>query len=196
MRKLFLLICLLLNIFNSYKQIAKDPKPKQLVNDTIIYSFLNEGFSSKNIIFKDCDVVLSRDLIPSPRTLDKSDSLEIAKQKIFSKYDLDFIFKQAKYIPCFRLNPKQLTRKRIEVIDISKAFGKNGSFNHKYEKELHEKYHCLGFLMMPLFSLDKKTAVINISYICGPLWGAGGTYIYHKLNNKWILIATLSDWVS
>jgi len=48
----------------------------------------------------------------------------------------------------------------------------------------------------PLFSIDKEVVIIRISYFCGGLCGNGGTYVYKKENNIWLLKFTLSEWIS
>jgi len=60
------------------------------------------------------------------------------------------------------------------------------------------KYGSGGFcsISIPLFSLKYDILIVKFSYSCGPLCGSGGTYIFKKMNNKWIKIYNFHKWIS
>lgn len=83
------------------------------------------------------------------------------------------------YIPVKRF----WTNKRIQK-EISKAWER---FESKFEKEEKDFIR----LSTPVFSEDKKYALISIHNL-----GRGRSYIYKKLNGKWIKIADYDWWIA
>lgn len=168
--------------------------PKQIVGDRTIYDFLNSIIKDGSPHFKYCDDIMDREFLPY--FLTKSGSLEIMKlDSIFTKRDIDFIFKQAGYSSYFKFDQKYISKNIIEL-DTLKSFTENLDVKHEYWNSIHDQYGTICFVKMPLFSFDKQTAILETGSSCGGLCGEGGMYIYKKVNDKWILIKVLSEWVS
>lgn len=177
------------------KQVIKYVKPKQLVDDQTIYEFLNYNFEHKDPAFFDCENIINQEWYPCFFT--HEDSLALIKMDtIFTKADTDFIFRQAEYVQYFNLNQTLLPNKNIIKIDTTKAYNNDREIRGVYYEELYKKHGPLCTIKMPLFSVDRKTVYISTGLTCGTLCGAGATYIYRKVNGKWILIKTLNEWVS
>lgn len=75
------------------------------------------------------------------------------------------------------------TNKKIQK-EIAKAWER---FESKFETEEKDFIQ----LSMPVFSDDKKYAVISINNL-----GHGCSYIYKNINGKWIIIAEYNRWIS
>lgn len=177
------------------KSIDLTPKygVKQLVPDKTIYEFINSCITSDTSYFKRCKTIIGREQLPPFST--KRDSLQIIQaDSIFTKEDADFIFKQARFSTNFKLSERKLTQVRTVILPgFDEAFGKD---RHKFWSNLLKE--CGGYCSssMPLFSVDRKTAIIRLSYTCGTLCAYGGQYIYKKVNGKWKCIAIWNEWVS
>lgn len=192
---LTILSCNYENRVHQNKENTQNLKPKQLVDDKTIYEFLNYNFIHKDSAFLDCDYIIDHEWLPYFFT--HEDSLALIKMDtIFTKGDIGFIFKQANYVRYFKLKQSKLPSKNVIKIDTIKFFNNNNEIRSAYLDELHKKYGALCTIKMPLFSIDRKTVYISTGLTCGTLCGAGGTYIYRKVNGKWILIKTLNEWVS
>ena len=168
-----------------------EAKQVQLVDDKTIYDFLN------SVIVTDSSYKYSKTIVGSLGFLwlEKSDSLQLLKaDTIFSKEDVHFIFKQARMKHFYNINKNELCQgKNVIYLDEKKVFGNGKS---EYWSELHEKHGSMYTMTMPVFSLDRKTAMISTSHHCGFHCGTGATYIYKKFNYRWQLIAVWNKWVS
>ena len=52
------------------------------------------------------------------------------------------------------------------------------------------------YYSLPLFSLDKKYAIIKRTYNCGSLCAYGGVFIYQRIEgNSWQLVTILNGWM-
>ena len=175
------------------KRLDTDPAAKQLIDDVTIYEFINSFIAADTMYLKRCNTIVGRHHLPM--FMDKSDSLQISNtDTLFTKRDVDFIFKQARYSQLFKVDQRKLTQKKHVILpEICEVFGDDHS---EYWDNVHKQYGALCFVSMPLFSLDRKTALIGISYSNSIFNGFGGRYIYRKVKGKWVLIASLSEWVS
>ena len=55
--------------------------------------------------------------------------------------------------------------------------------------------HIVYRYSLPLFSHDRKYAIVIKTFYCGMLCGGGGYYIYRKTNdNNWSLVKTINEW--
>lgn len=168
------------------KSVQNLEKPKMLVDKKTVYEFLNYNLSSENYIFKNCKSVLNRDPLPY---FSESDSIAITKMdSIFSRKDIDFIFKQSKFSKYFSIEKEYLKGIEIVELDTIKAFSNDKLIRNAYWYETNNKYFNLCTTNIPLFSLDKQIAIIKIG--CDSQWG---TFVYRKENGKWKLIATISS---
>lgn len=174
----------------------KNSTPKQLVDDETIYEFLNSctfSDSSKH----GCKTYVRK--VYSLSSFQKRlDSLNIIKaDSLFSEKDIEFIFKQDKYTPFFELSKNRIPKnKNLIDHDTTKILSKNWEVKNKYLNNLFKENGSICFVGLPLFSCDRKIAIVNTSIFCGRLCGAGGTYIYRKTDKGWVLIVSLNEWIS
>jgi hypothetical protein len=193
----FFFVSLLFSFLGCKKDLFSNPdihseaKQEQLVDDKTIYEFLN------SVIVTDSSYKYSNTVVGSIGSLwlEKSDSLQLLKaDTIFSEEDAHFIFKQARMKHFYNVDRNELCQgKNVIYLDEKIVFGDEGS---KYWSELRKKYGSMYIMTIPVFSLDKNTAMISTSHQCGSQCGTGATYVYKKYNNHWRLIATWNKWVS
>jgi hypothetical protein len=192
-RHLLIIASIALTILQSCKSnktVAINPVP-----DSTIYSFIKEVMKGKeNQGFSSREVLLTHE--PLRGKNDSVDSTDIAKlSKILTKDDLPFLNEQIKVIHNFSLNPNYFPGWKIISGDsVGLLFNQsNGNFWQNFKS----KYGRMGFytVTMPLFSKDRNIAIIKINDHCG-LCGGGGTYVYKKVNSKWILIDRFDEWDS
>ena len=194
---LFILITLLTFSCKQNSKIETVDVKKQLVSDKEIYSFINEIIGDKkNDDFSYCDKIVDK----NPMLMKTSKDFINGIDTIFSKQDKKFIIEQTKYELDFTLNQKSLKSKIVISGDTLKKFaeGKNKDGRSPFWDKYHNKYGNNGFnsITLPLFSIDKLTVIVTADKHCGRLCGAGGTYIYRRLNGKWKLIKTITKWQS
>lgn len=174
------------------KSITETSAPRQLVNDTLIYNFIN-AVSTDSLGLGQCETFADFDMLPYFQT--NSDSLSLTSlDTLLGKTDINYIFEQAEYRN-FRLKPDLLKDKVVIPIDTIELFNPDKT-PQEYYRNLLKKYGPICFIKLPLFSIDKQTAVVDISMGCGALCGKGGRYLYRKVNGKWILVKTLDEWIS
>ena len=166
--------------------ITPDANAKQLVDDNTIYEFINSCIASDTSYFKRCNTIIGREYLPP--FMHERDSLQIVQaDSIFTKADAEFIFRQARYSTQFKLNQRNLT-KTMTIIhpEFEEALGeKRDTFWDNLLDECGPYCH----VSMPLFSADKKAALIKLHYTCGAVCGYGGKYFYKKDGNNWKCIA-------
>jgi hypothetical protein len=187
-------------MFLSCQQNSKTEKVvinKQIVSDKEIYAFINEIMpyeKSKDISY--CNKIVDTD----PSLSKTSEEFIKGIDTIFSKQDLKFIIEQTKYEEDFKLNEKLLKNKIVISGDTLSKFtqGRNEDGRSQFWDKYHSKFGPGGFcsITLPLFSIDKKTVLVTTGMHCGRLCGEGGSYIYRKINGKWELVHTITNWVS
>lgn len=194
---LTLLLLLLSSCNKNSKEITIQTisPPKQLVDNKTIYEFLNYCLNNKSADFEFCDDIMNRDLLPY-YIINEDSAIVSELDTILNKNDIEFVLKQANYSPHFKLDPEYLKGKNIIALDTIKSFTVNNEVRSSYWENLHKRYGSVCFIRMPLFSRDFKTAIVDIGIHCGTLCGEGGRYVYKKKEGKWVLIATINEWVS
>ena len=69
-----------------------------------------------------------------------------------------------------------------------------------FEKELikikNEKNYRFYEMSIPIFSLDKQKAYVQLGYHCGNLCGRGTSIYLRKLNGKWMIVQKWRTWIS
>jgi hypothetical protein len=63
---------------------------------------------------------------------------------------------------------------------------------------IEEKYNknTICFLKKCIFSTNTEYAVVQFHFYCGFLCASGKTVLMHRINNKWIILETLVEWIS
>lgn len=149
------------------------------VADSVTYEFVNAALSQefKEFDFQ-CEKVTDRGLFPFSFTTE--DSLKIlSMDSLFTKSDVEFIYKQLGWSNSFKLNPNLVEGRHVILFDSVLAN--------------KEKYSVEGFchMSMPLFTQDMSTAIVRKGMICGRICGEVETLIYSRKKDKWELIYTL-----
>jgi hypothetical protein len=151
------------------------------IPDSLTYSVINFLIANKNA---NPDLhskyLIDKQMIPFIFYF-KDDSIALTKlDTLFTRKDIDFIFSQEKQFSSFKINP---TRIRGKIILNADSIDR---YNHR----------PLSSISFPLFNLDKSIFIVRTFYSCGMLCGKGGIYMYKKEKSKWVLIETISSWIS
>jgi len=167
--------------------------PKKLIDDDAIYDLINSHIAADTAYSGNYKTIIGRNLLPA--FFGRNDSLKIIKaDSIFTKSDVYFIFKQARYSTSFSIDKTKLNKESYVLLpDTCDAFGAG---HKEYWENIHNQFTNFTLISMPLFSIDRSTALLNLSHSCGPICGYGATYIYRKTDNKWKLLAIWDKWVS
>jgi len=194
---LFILITVITFSCQQNAKVEKLAIKKQMVSDKEIYAFINEIMPyEENKDFSYCNKIADKNLMLMQTSKEFINGIDT----IFSKKDLKFLIEQTKYEIDFKLNKKLLKNKIVISGDTIKKFtqGRNKDGRSQFWDKYHKKYGEGGFcsVTLPLFSIDRKTVLVTTSMNCGRLCGEGGTYIYRKINGKWELVHTITNWVS
>ncbi len=100
---------------------------------------------------------------------------------IFSRKDIDFFYKQIKgqtkistWLQSF------VNSTLVDNVELD---------SNRYAKQVMYSYS------LPLFSFDRRRAIIIKGFYCGFLCGGGAYYIYERDNgNKWRLLRKINEW--
>ena len=178
--------------------ISCDGKPKSkssgyeaLVPDSLICATINNFVNDTSIHeFQNCNRFVDKDF---RKVLLKEDSLVILRlDSIFTKEDMDFIFRQNLNSVYFR-SGKCLKNKVLISADTLLNF-EIMEFWPKFRKKYGEGGYCS--ISMPLFSVNHDIVIIRYSRNNGRLNASGVTYIFKKSNGKWIKIYCIDAWIS
>lgn len=92
---------------------------------------------------------------------------------------------------------EQNSNPNIITID-SEIISEINSTTREKELEKRKKGELYRFYEMniPIFSLDKNKAYVQLGYHCGGLCGSGKAIYLKKINGKWKIIATWRTWIS
>ena len=177
---------------SSKKEHAKSSEESltyELINYVIeskLQNFQNEYSRCKYLLDKEPYTVLSA-----------KDSIRLIHlDTLFSKKDLDTIFKQNLAIKDFSINPKFLNVK-IEIISSDTLIHYMDNSDDFWD-QYYNKFGRNGFAIVsrPLFSLDRQTAIIKYSCQYHGLNGEFNTLIYKRKNNRWEVIHVLNASIS
>ncbi|SDS27291.1 hypothetical protein SAMN04487764_1837 [Gillisia sp. Hel1_33_143] len=108
----------------------------------------------------------------------------ISDEILFSKKDSSFILSQ-------NSNPKRIKieRKITERLNTT-------TFQKELKKIKNGEDYDFYEMSIPIFSLDKQTAYIELDYRCGHLCGNGRAFYLRKINGKWKIIEDFRTWIS
>jgi hypothetical protein len=163
----FLFLSCMKNDKNIYK-VQNDQ-----ISDTEIYEVINFIIDSSYSECINTTKYLTEDEEFS-RTMNRN--LERIKEldTIFSKQDIEFIYKQATKVDQFHLNQKLVLRKTVIPSDSLKLLITDKYNSQIYRDNYQKKYgtNKLVSTALPLFSLDRNTVIISTS--CGMGFGSSG----------------------
>lgn len=184
-------ICLFAVVSCINRTNTKTVSNEKLIPDSLICATINY-FANDTMIneFKFCNRFIDKSRI---KVLTEEDSLRILElNSIFSKEDLDFIFKQ---------NTNSLNFKSGEYLNskVLISYDTIAKFNHEnFWTEYHKRFgdKDFGSIGLPLFSKNYTTVIIKYSRHYGRLNSGGGTFIFKKVDSHWVKIMCLDSWIS
>jgi len=195
---LLLIACTFLNCEIKNKKIVIDSTEINAIVETVIIqdslNVFKETKESKMFCTKleaikvQIPVKLENGLIPPlfPGRQFISDMLrtEINDEIFFSKKDSATIMAQSSILEKFEVGNPILNK--VNATTIEKEFTKkeNGKNFNFYQMKI------------PLFSLDKQKAYVELNHYCGHLCGSGTAIYLKKINKKWIIVKKWRTWIS
>lgn len=180
------------------KPVAKPVYEPILINHLLVpekevYDFLN--FIINKSEYKAYKLIAENEL--NKWTSNNNDSYFLKQiDTLFNKKDIDFIMAQLKTASGFRLKkeyyPDKITIPFDTLIKFLNLRNRNDRDSDPFKESLRHRYGSsfLDSYSLPFFTLDYQTAIIRVSILL-----RGGTYIYHKIKNKWVKIKTLDEWI-
>ncbi len=160
--------------------------PDSLICETLTY-FVNDTSIDE---FKNCNRFIDGEI---SRVLNEEDSLKILElDSIFTKEDLDFIFRQNCNSIYYKHN-ECLKNKVLIPVDTLLKFNR-----WEFWDEFHKRFGKGGFssISLPLFSKNQNIVIIKYSHSSGRLNASGGTFIFKKMDDKWVEIMCIDYWIS
>ncbi|KPH14588.1 hypothetical protein [Chryseobacterium sp. ERMR1:04] len=116
-------------------------------------------------------------------------------KKFFTKNDVISMKQQYEESENFLLNPKYIINMRIIHKEKLLSYKKNNqSFWTEFNK-LHGKVSFM-FVSKPLFSINKKRAIVSYGHYCGGLCGGGERVIVKNENGNWKIEEKLSGFIN
>ena len=201
MKKEFILLLIaftLLNCETKSKTIELDSKEINAIVEAVIIqdslNVLKDKKGSKMFCTEleavriEIPVKLKNGLTPPPFPGNQFIS-NILKTKIndevfFSKKDSANIMSQSSTLEKFEIG--NAISSKVNATTIEKEFKKkeNGKDYNFYQMKI------------PIFSLDKQKAYVELNRYCGHLCGSGKAIYLKKINGKWIIIEKWRTWIS
>ncbi len=181
---------LLLVILISIHYSSNSQTYSSIIDDEEIYNFLNwitihdEKYSEENFKRKK---ISNKILSWQPENFinNYEDQFENEKFLYQEENDLHLVFKK---------DDQQFIYKQFTSLKDSiwhTEFSKSKLISQKNKRTNYYAYS------IPLFSIDKKKAVIYCIFYCGDECAYGGYFIYSKINETdWILIKDINSWQS
>ena len=86
-----------------------------------------------------------------------------------------------------------------EKIEIDKSLSEkinSTTFEMELEKRKNGKEYNFYNLSIPIFSLDRQKAFVELEHHCGSLCGSGKGIYLKKINGKWKIVETWRTWIS
>ena len=105
--------------------------------------------------------------------------------------EMFFTSKDSLYLLQQNLNPKKLKikKKLAEKINLTT---KNKEINKRKISKPYSYYE----MTIPIFSLDKNKAYLELNHYCGSLCGSGKSIYLKKINGKWKIVDKWRTWIS
>lgn len=168
-------------IKTNYTSFSSDSEIYELIG-SILTQEGNDRLSTKYLLQHDNDFHIN-----------SRDSLSIiALGSLLTKTDIEFIFEQYEQRETFYFKDSFAGYTVINVDSLKQL--DTAAFWSSY----YSKYGQQGFfaISLPLFSLDKQTAIVNLAFCCGLKCAYGNLKVYKKLGGKWKAVLSINDWMS
>lgn len=164
---------------------------KNSISDEEIYEVINFVLKNGTVKYHKDLKIMTED--PSVKTDDYFN--EKVLKKFFDNKNVEFILDQFSSSKDFLLSYKYISNMQIIHIDKMLSLKKMDKGIWSF---LAEKYGQEGFVFVgkPLFTLDKKQAIISYGYYCGGLCGKGSKVILKKVKNTWVIEKEISGFIS
>lgn len=113
----------------------------------------------------------------------------------FDNENSNYILEQFSSSKDFLLNYRYISNMQIIHLDKMLSYKKLKKGLWSF---LAERYKEEGFVFVgkPLFTIDKKRAVISYGYYCGGLCGSGYRVILKKINKTWMIEKEISGFIN
>jgi len=108
--------------------------------------------------------------------------------------------------PLFRTTRDSLNISRTDISFIKTQIKKNkkqiflatSSLKDVSFKKSEDEFLPVTNISLPVFSVDRTIALINVNYHCGSLCGHGGIEVYRKVGGKWqrFIMKFWASWMS
>ena len=193
-------LCILLSLgLNSCK---KDSKPVeavvkkdtgQVVDEKTIYEVINSLLAIKRQgeIQENHYITNIKDGFPND-ALSKEDSVILKKlDTIFTQQDIDFIYRQAKHKPHFKIKKEFINGYTILLSDTIKVEpesyfeDRSKNLKHNFRKKYGNGFYSV---TLPLFTKNRQYAIISIDNCCGSSCGSGLSFVLKKTKSGWKII--------
>lgn len=201
-------LCIILSLgFNSCKNdsrlieaVAKE-ETVQVVDDKMIYEVINSLLAIKRQgeIQENHCITNIKDFFPYD-ALSKEDSVILKKlDTIFTQQDIDFIYRQAKHKPHFKIKKEFINGYTILLSDTVKVEhesyfeDRSKNLKHDFHKKYGNGFYTIG---KPLFTKNRLYAMISIDNCCGGSCGSGVSFILKKTKSGWEIIYSYGQWIS
>ncbi|MCB2376072.1 hypothetical protein LGH70_00650 [Hymenobacter sp. BT635] len=126
--------------------------------------------------------------------------VHLVAQHALTPADTVFMRQQLRGAAEVRLTPGLLPGYEVVPLDTLWALDRRLGRRRRLEaaRILEERYHTADFfwISVPLFPRDRQTVIVDISYDCGGLCGAGTSYVLRRQNNRWRIMQQMQRWVS
>lgn len=197
----YILLILALIAFSCNQPENKNTKPltiqpkEVLVPDTVYTELVTHLLAQDSNLVSECNLITTFEPLfnMGEHGMVKVEELD----SLFTPDDLPFIQSQFERMEEFQM-PNEAVKGKVLI--STKAFlayrsqNPSGSFQQYLDKVYDSGEYCI--VAKPVFSLDKKTAIVHTGYVCGGMCGSGSTAIYRKVNNKWKKVKDISTWIS
>ena len=181
-------IFFLINIF-FFSSFIPLKKNNLGISDEDYYKFFNDVLD-KNYLIENSKLKFP-DLIKNKTIwIEDLKPFTEGQKKIFDSTDIDFFFTQ-----CETRRVIELDFNKLNNIKASKKNIKETSYKLSHPMEFESKdYDFTGIihdLSIPIFSKNKKYAILEYSDYCGLECSFYGVILYELINNKWSEIGTI-----
>jgi hypothetical protein len=190
MKKILFYICIVLLSGSCVNNVRKEPGRKQVGmeqanDDSAIYAAINYLLDdSANNQFLKYQNLAEKASVAFPFQF-KDDSLKLRSlNTIFTAKDMDFILDQKVAFYYFKIEHQKIKNKTVVPVD------------NLVDSPDFSKVQPYSYISCPLFNIKKDKLIICMGYCCGAMCAEGGTYIYQKINERWIMIKVLEEWMS
>ncbi len=111
-------------------------------------------------------------------------NIEIMDEIFFSSKDSIALLEQNSFPEKLEINKAIFESFNLIILDDDSVLNKSKRRNNYY------------ILSIPIFSLDKQKAYVELEYYCGGLCGSGKGIYLKKINGNWFIIEKSTIWMS